>query len=251
MSILLMAHTFDLSDLTAGQKLVLLVMANFANDEGENVYPNHTTIAKKTSLSRRTVIATVQQLADLGYVKLEGKRSNRQNVYSLNVDKISEMCNGFTPGDGSCETTSQNPLMIKDLKDLKDLNLKIFNLKIPSHTEIAQLQDSLYPVMQALATICGRVLADNRQMLGKYAKELMKLGYTPEDVSAFAVWWYAHDWRGKQRQAPIPAQVQEFIGLSKLKKLSDGYLGTNLDHWRAEAKRIADLQGDSNDLQSD
>lgn len=242
MSILLMAHVMD-CELTSAQKFVLLVMANFANDEGENVFPSHDTIAKKTSLTRRGVVKLVQELTELGYVKLEGKRGNRQNIYSLNVEKITQMCTPFT---GRCEPSSHNPLIEpldsnKEIKQLKDL---------ATSEPSSQQNANLYPMMEALATTCGRLLADNRAMLGRYAKKLVSLKYTPADVTAFATWWYAHDWRGKQKQAPAPAQVVEFIGLSKSKKLNDGWLDANTAKWRAEAKRIKELNGDDDDLQT-
>ena len=123
MSILLMANVMEL-DIQSGAKFILLVMANFASDEGENVYPSHETIARLTSMSRRTVVSTVKQLVDDGYVVLDGKKGNRQNIYSLNVDKImgggSQVRKIFTPDEVSCEAVAQNPLSIKRLKDLED-----------------------------------------------------------------------------------------------------------------------------------
>lgn len=216
MSILLMANVMEL-DIQSGAKFILLVMANFASDEGENVYPSHETIARLTSMSRRTVVSTVKQLVDDGYVVLDGKKGNRQNVYSLNVDKImgggAQVCKNFTPEGDRCETVSQNPLSIKRLKDLKDL-------KDSPSAKIAQ-QNPQYPMMVALADVCKRVLKDNTPMIGRYAKQLIKSGYTPEDITYFLNWWKRNDWRGKKGQAPTPAQVVEFIGTSKLTNKSN------------------------------
>jgi len=228
MSILLMAHALDLTDLTAAQKFVLLIMANYANDEGQNVYPSHDTIARQTSMTRRTVVTVVKQLADLGYITLEGKRGNRQNVYSLNTSKINQMCNGFTPEADSCETTSHNPL--DSIKETKDKGLK--DLNTTQHTEFSQQSGNQYAMMEALSSTCKRVLPDNRQMLGAYAKKLLALNYTPDDVRAFATWWYRYDWRGKLKQAPNPAQVQELIGLSKSKQADNLPAGSDVDKWR-------------------
>ncbi len=222
MSIKLMANVMEL-DIQSGAKFVLLVMANFASDEGENVYPSHDTIARLTSMTRRTVVSTVKQLVDDGYVKLDGKKGNRQNVYSLNVNKISEgalaraaeVCKIFTPEEVRCETISHNPLSIKELKDIKDIK----DLKDLSSEKISQ-QNTVYELMQALATTCKRVLADNKGVISRYAKELQKLGYSVSDIENFAVWWYRNDWRGKRNQAPTPAQVQQLIGSSKLQTKS-------------------------------
>jgi DNA-binding transcriptional regulator GbsR (MarR family) len=228
MSILLMAHALDLTDLTAAQKFVLLIMANYANDEGQNVYPSHDTIARQTAMSRRTVVSVVKQLVDLNYVTLEGKRGNRQNIYSLNVNK---MCKSCTPDANRCETASQNPLIIKELKD-KDIKRLKDSSKDADDTQIAHLKAVQFEMMQALATTTSRVLADNRQMLANYASKLVKLGYTPADVTAFATWWYRYDWRGKIKQAPSPAQVQELIGLSKSKQADNLPSGADVDKFR-------------------
>lgn len=233
MSIKLMANVMEL-DIQSGAKFVLLIMANFASDEGENVYPSHDTIARLTSMTRRTVVSTVKQLVDDGYVKLDGKKGNRQNVYSLNVNKISEgalartaevrkiftpedaeVCKIFTPEEVRCETISHNPLSIKELKDIKDIK----DLKDLS-SEIFSQQNTVYELMQVLATTCKRVLADNKGVISRYAKELKKLGYSVSDIENFAVWWYRNDWRGKRNQAPTPAQVQQLIGSSKLQTKS-------------------------------
>lgn len=215
MSILLMANVMEL-DIQSGAKFILLVMANFASDEGENVYPSHDTIARLTSMSRRTVVSTVKQLVDDGYVTLDGKKGNRQNIYSLNVDKImgggAQVCENFTPEVDSCETISHNPLNIKDIKDIKDL-------KDSTNAKIAQ-QNPQYEMMKALADTCKRVLADNKGVISRFSKQLIQLGYTPDDVKFFSGWWYKNDWRGRRNQAPTPAQVKELIGSSKLQNKS-------------------------------
>lgn len=218
MSILLMANVMEL-DIQSGAKFILLVMANFASDEGENVYPSHETIARLTSMSRRTVVSTVKQLVDDGYVTLEGKKGNRQNLYSLNVQKIlnngAQVCKNFTAEVDRCETISHNPLNINNNIDINNIK----DLKDSSNTKFAQ-QDSQYTMMVALAAACKRVLADNKGVISRFAKDLLKLGYTPDDVNAFPGWWYKNDWRGKRNQAPTVAQVKELIGSSKLSNRS-------------------------------
>ena len=212
MSILLMAHVFDL-DITAPQKLVLLVMANYANDEGENVYPSQENIANKTSQTRRGVVNIVQQLTELGYVSIVGKKGGRQNVYKLSIEKIMPDVN---PVHSRCEPRSHNPLInqLKENKDLKDLKDSI------ESEPGSQQKRETWTMMTTLSNICGLVIRDNSSLIGRYAKTLLKLGYTPEDVMSFTSWWSRNDWRGRQGQAPTPAQVQQLIGSSKLKAKS-------------------------------
>lgn len=54
MSILLMSRVFS-TNLQPSKKIVLLSLSDFANDDGKNIFPSVSTIAKKCSLSHRTV----------------------------------------------------------------------------------------------------------------------------------------------------------------------------------------------------
>lgn len=54
MSILLMSRVFA-TNLQPSKKIVLLALADFANDDGRNIFPSVATVAKKSSLSHRSV----------------------------------------------------------------------------------------------------------------------------------------------------------------------------------------------------
>jgi len=51
-----------------------------------------------------------------------------------------------------------------------------------------------------------------KAQLGQSSKILKKSGATPEQIVSFGKWWYSEDWRGKQGQAPTPAQVRSEWG---------------------------------------
>lgn len=52
-------------------RLVLLAIADCANDEGENAWPSMQTLCKKTGLSERTVQGRIQALCALGELTVE------------------------------------------------------------------------------------------------------------------------------------------------------------------------------------
>ena len=54
-------------DLPAGEKLVLLALADCANDEGK-CYPGLTSLARKTGKSRRSLIDTIHALEKAGHI---------------------------------------------------------------------------------------------------------------------------------------------------------------------------------------
>jgi hypothetical protein len=70
MSIRLMSDVWK-TDLPTTEKMVLLVIADHANDEGTEAWPSQATIAKKASISVRTVQRAVNSLVRAGYLRME------------------------------------------------------------------------------------------------------------------------------------------------------------------------------------
>lgn len=80
MSIYLMTEVWK-SNLEPTRKAVMLVLANFANDEGENAYPAVGTIASMTSYTRRTVQRALSSLIDDGLLVMEGETVRGTNLW--------------------------------------------------------------------------------------------------------------------------------------------------------------------------
>lgn len=64
--------------------LVALAIADRANDEGEEAWPNMDTLCRKTRLSRSTVSRSVQNLEQLGELRVDRERGKR-NAYVLTM----------------------------------------------------------------------------------------------------------------------------------------------------------------------
>jgi hypothetical protein len=64
-----MSKVFSTS-LQPSKKIVLLALADFANDDGKNIFPSVSTIAKKSSLSRRSVQTIILDLVDSGILRI-------------------------------------------------------------------------------------------------------------------------------------------------------------------------------------
>jgi hypothetical protein len=69
---------------SASQRLVLLAIAHYADDEGK-AFPSVDSICEDTCLSRNTAFKALKELKALGLVSVE-KRSNNANQYSVAVD---------------------------------------------------------------------------------------------------------------------------------------------------------------------
>jgi len=70
MSIRIMSRVWELQDISATQKLVLLALADWANDEGL-CWPSINRLAVKTGATSRSVQRLIRQLEELGLVKRE------------------------------------------------------------------------------------------------------------------------------------------------------------------------------------
>lgn len=88
MSIRLQARVWDITWPTQSQLLVMLKLADHANDEGDNVYPSKSSIAKKAQCSESTVKNTLRALRNCGLlhvVREGGKGAGNSTVYKINV----------------------------------------------------------------------------------------------------------------------------------------------------------------------
>jgi DNA-binding GntR family transcriptional regulator len=77
------------SSLTAHQKLTLIVIADHLGTNNHS-WPSYSTLARLTSLSRRTVITTVKSLADTGILTIRYKTGQRSNSY---IPELTEIMN--------------------------------------------------------------------------------------------------------------------------------------------------------------
>jgi len=91
MSIRMISAAIDL-DLSPSDKLILILLANNANDETGDCFPSQTYLAKRSGLSLSTVNRVIKRLETVGLVDIipqyrddGGRRSNR---YSLNMNDI-------------------------------------------------------------------------------------------------------------------------------------------------------------------
>lgn len=96
MSFHALAWAVDQKIETASEKLVLLILANYANHNHE-VYPSAETLMEKTSLDRKTVIKARQSLVQKGYLVDTGKKTGRTGqsvIYRLTCDELKPPKNG-------------------------------------------------------------------------------------------------------------------------------------------------------------
>lgn len=86
MSIALISATWELA-IPSTEKMVLMCLADYANDDGENCWPAVGTIARKCSKGERTIQGAIKWLAAEGYL-IAQERPGRSTAYHLNPRKI-------------------------------------------------------------------------------------------------------------------------------------------------------------------
>ncbi len=96
MSIRLMTSVWERSDINATQKLVLLALADWANDEGL-CWPSIAKLAVKSSLTARCVQKAIRSLEELGFIKRD-EVIGKGNRYWIAIP-LNEVhpCTTFTP----------------------------------------------------------------------------------------------------------------------------------------------------------
>jgi DNA-binding MarR family transcriptional regulator len=83
MSVKIMSLVWDATDISPTEKLMLLSLADHANDEGV-CYPSAARLAKKTSLSERSVRSCVKRLSDAGWLVVSRNSGPRGcNVFTI------------------------------------------------------------------------------------------------------------------------------------------------------------------------
>ena len=90
MSILAMTWAWGLTDLDQPQTLVLLALADAANDAGV-CWPSQAEIGRKARMSDRSVRTHVRALEGLGLLHVERRATTsgrKSNIYQLNVGAV-------------------------------------------------------------------------------------------------------------------------------------------------------------------
>ncbi|AJI54009.1 helix-turn-helix domain-containing protein [Francisella philomiragia] len=93
MSVQAISWAFQQKIKDASPKLVLLALANFANDDGV-AYPSYSTLQEVTSRSRQTISNSLEKLVELELLVkadqdyIAKKYNKNQNCYILNFDKF-------------------------------------------------------------------------------------------------------------------------------------------------------------------
>lgn len=210
-----MSRVWDYSKQSGTPLLLLLAIADFANDDGM-AWPAVETLAKKIRMGERYVHRMVKELAAAGELRVEYKAAkNGTNQYWVTVHPEQE----FT-----VHNSSQHP----EQEFSETLNNRppepSVNHQEPSGAPAAKKRSGrlprpdYYPLASAIAEVCRMPFEPNRGQLFKEAEALSKAQPVPtpdllrQHYTGAGCFWYKQDWRGKKGERPTPAAIRKTWG---------------------------------------
>lgn len=105
-----------LQDISAQQKLVLIALNQYGDDDGRNIYPAIETIARLASLSTRQTKRHVRVLRERSYLTPHGNKTRNNTVrYALNVPTKGTPVSRPTGHRRPTTTPLYNPSIIPEL----------------------------------------------------------------------------------------------------------------------------------------
>lgn len=112
MSIRIMDWVFENSKAQGIERLILLVIADHCNSEGEDAFPRISVIAKRANVSERTVKRRLQDLVDLGELKIV-RRHGTSSLYKIVTSKKKSSSKNVVPLEPKTKKTKKrerNPI---------------------------------------------------------------------------------------------------------------------------------------------
>lgn len=211
-----MSRVWDHSKQSGTPLLLLLAIADFANDDGM-AWPAIETLAKKIRMGERYVHRMIKELAAAGELRVEYKAAkNGTNQYWVTVYPEQEFTVNNSTGDPEQE--------FADTLNNRPPEPSV-NRQEPSGAPAAKKRSGrlprvdYYPLASALAEVCHMVFESNRGHLFREAELLSKAqpAPTPELLrqhyaGGAGCFWYKNDWRGQKGDRPSPAAIRKTWG---------------------------------------
>jgi hypothetical protein len=72
-------------------KAIMLLLAEFASDDGSGIWASKATMARELETTERTIQRTIKALIDAGYVSMVGKKKHRNGEtfeYAINLSAV-------------------------------------------------------------------------------------------------------------------------------------------------------------------
>jgi hypothetical protein len=208
-----MSKVWDHSKQSGTALLLLLAIADFANDDGM-AWPGVETLAKKIKMSERYVHRLIKDMAEAGELRVEYKAGKKgTNQYWVTIDPEPECTVNTSTADPEPqfpETLNYRPPEPSENHQEPE--------EQPTKNRSAPPKADYYPLAAALAEVCVMPFEPNKGRLFKEAGLLAKAQPVPTPdllrlhYSGPACFWRKEDWRGKKGERPTPPAIRETWG---------------------------------------
>jgi biotin operon repressor len=183
------------------QKLVMLALADHANDEGESAYPGRETIRHKTNLSSGTLNYCIRALKASGYI-IKGRRSKYNTItYSLDLSKLETSTVEETQKIETSTVEVSKPQLLRKLTSTVEVNPSLHQLNHPSHTEkepcgvfdvidMVKRVTGVNPKVRLHEYICDTLGAwPDEQKLKEVFTAWIARDYNPKNIAGILQWY--------------------------------------------------------------
>lgn len=228
--------------LSGSELLVLLAMADYADDNGGTVYPSMASLGKKSRMSADQARRVIKKLVDMKLVEIirrGGWRNghNLANEYRLNLANIAQ---GYSQDARSLQDAS-TPKNARSSRGRKDSTPSDASTVPPQMQDQSPLEPPLHPplvgevVTETLPTAIERTPTPQQELFGAVAEAvgwdlqtlssrdrgqlaqtvgaLAKAGYSVADVGRFMTEVWFRDWRWEKNSSyPTLNQLRQEIG---------------------------------------
>lgn len=183
MSIRIMSLVWDKSKHKGSALLLMLALADHADDTGK-CWPGMSSLAKKTRMGRRNVVKLMERIEQSGEVVVE-KRGNQSasNRYRINVQLLSSEQPYTSEPVGTRSSEPVDTTLVNQRSHESSLTKKKSSKKKTEDKPEQQETTVKTRDIQTAYLSCVNYPVDWRKNEGHAAKWLSENGYTPDDVT--------------------------------------------------------------------
>lgn len=188
-----MTWVFKHSEATLGSRLVLLVLADYAHDDGSRAYPSVETIGQKARMSSRAVRSALRKLEAERRVEVMGKSQFGTVVYRVLMEEVSS-----SPASAEVHDTEGGKLTTETMSpssanpSLNPPGEKAPSGRVPEHPSFPDfLLDHHNVTGHAIPGISTR---RRREIAASYAARLDE-GFSPDDMKLATRGAHSDDYR--------------------------------------------------------
>lgn len=201
--------------------LLMLAMADFADDDGGNIFPSLKTLADKTRLSTRQVTRLVQSIEEDGELEVDRQknRANRYRILFVGGDNLSspisgsdKMSSAYAKGDRMSRSTRHGSPVVLDIAMSPDSPVTIIEPPPPGGGPVKELAEAIEKVCQVTGRKYHKAIVDT-----VIALTTVDPPYSADEVRAFGHWW----WEWPKRQSPPGLDtLRERIGIVRERNMN-------------------------------